>query len=97
MMLGAAGSKAEEPEFTTLEDIEKRKKLNQMKRQLKEWAEKNDVTEAVAFFSSGLVRFRSSKDWDTFIEIENWPRDSLVVGKSYDIDYLLDTIKTGKE
>ena len=97
MMLGAAGSKAEEPEFTTFEDIEKRKKLNQMKSQLKEWAEKNDVTKAVVFFSSGLVRFRSSKDWDTAIEIKDWPRDSLWVGKSYDIDYLLDTIKTDKE
>ena len=97
MMLGAAGSKAEEPEFTTFEDIEKRKKLNQMKSQLKEWAEKNDVTKAVVFFSSGLVRFRSSKDWDTVIEIKDWPRDSLWVGKSYDIDYLLDTIKTDKE
>lgn len=97
MMLGAAGSKAEEPEFTTFEDLEKRKKLNQMKNQLKEWAEKNDVTKAVVFFSSGLVRFRSSKDWDTVIEIKNWPRDSLFAGKSYDINYLLNTIKTGKE
>ncbi len=97
MMLEMASSKAEEPEFTTFEDIEKRKKLNQMKNQLKEWSEKNDVTKAVVFFSSGLVRFRSSKDWYTFIEIENWPRDSLFAGKSYDIDFLLDTIKTGKE
>ena len=97
MMLGMTGSKAEEPEFTTLEDLEKRKKLDQMKSRLKEWAENNDVTEAVVFFSSGLVRFRNSKDWDTVIEIKNWPRDGLAAGKSYDINYLLDTIKTGEE
>lgn len=97
MMLGAASSKAEEPEFTTFEVIEKRKKLEQMKNQLKEWAENNDVTKALVFFSAGLVRFRNSKDWDTVIEIENWPRDSLLADKSYDINYLLDTIKTGKE
>lgn len=110
MMLRAAGSKAEEPEFTTFEAIEKRKKLNQMKNQLKEWAEKNDVTKAVVFFdrydrglglqyNTGVefVRFRNSDDWNTAIEIKDWPRDSLWAGKSYDIDYLLDTIKTGKE
>ena len=97
MMLGAAGSKAEEPEFTTFEDLEKRKKLNQMKNQLKEWAEKNYVAKALVFFSHGLVRFRSNEEWNTFIEIKDWPRDGLAAGKSYDINYLLDTIKTGEE
>ncbi len=97
MMLGMAGSKAEEPEFTTFEDIEKRKKLNQMKSQLKEWAEKNYVAKALVFFSHGLVRFRSNEEWNTFIEIKDWPRDSLAAGESYDIDYLLDIIKTDKE
>lgn len=97
MMLGAAGSKAEEPEFTTLEAIEKRKKLEQMKSQLKEWSEKNDVIKAVVFFSSGLVRFRSSEDWDTVIEIKDWPKAGLEVGKMYSIEELLDKVSDNKQ
>lgn len=96
MMLEMASSKAEEPEFTTFEAIEKRKKLNQMKNQLKEWAENNDVTDASVYFSAligtgdKIVRFRNRDDWDTVIEIKGWPRAGLEAGKMYSIEELLD-------
>lgn len=103
MMLETAGSKAEEPEFTTFEDIEKRKKLDQMKNQLKEWAENNDVTDASVYFSiligagDEIVRFRNSDDWDTFIEIKDWPRAGLEEGKEYSIEELLDKASNNKQ
>lgn len=98
MMLGMAGSKAEEPEFTTFEDIEKRKKLNQMKNQLKEWAEKNGVIRAAVFFGryyntgEEFVRFRKSEGFNTRIEIKDWPREGLKECEDYSIEYLLDKV-----
>ena len=98
MMLGAAGSKAEEPEFTTFEDIEKRKKLNQMKSQLKEWAEKNGVTRVEVYFGryyntcDEFVRFRKSEDFNTRIEIKGWPREGLKECEYYSIEDLLDKV-----
>ena len=95
MMLGAACSKAEEPEFTTFEDIEKRKKLNQIKSQLKDWAEKNGVIRAAVFFGryynagNEFVRFRKGDDWNIVIEIKSWPRAGLEDGKVYSIEELL--------
>lgn len=98
MMLEMAGSKAEEPEFTTFEAIEKRKKLEQMKNQIKEWAEKNDVTRVKVYFDkyyntgNEFVRFRKSEDWNIVIEIKSWPRAGLEDGKVYSIEELLDKV-----
>lgn len=103
MMLEMAGSKAEEPEFTTFEAIEKRKKLNQMKSRLKEWAENNDVTDASVYFSAligtgdKIVRFRNRDDWDTVIEIIGWPREGLEEGKDYSIEALIDKVSNNKQ
>jgi len=101
MMLRKASSEAKEPELTTFEDIEKRKKLNQMKNQLKEWAEKNDVTRAEVYFGTyyntgvEFVRFRKREDFGTSIEIKGWPRAGLKECKEYSIEDLLD--KANKE
>lgn len=98
MMLGAACSKAEEPEFTTFEDIEKRKKIDQIKSQLKDWAEKNGVIQAAVFFGryyntcNEFVGFRKSDDWNIVIEIKSWPRAGLEDGKVYSIEELLDKV-----
>lgn len=98
MMLEKAGSAAKEPEFTTFEAIEKRKKLEQMKNQLKEWSEKNDVTWAEVYFgryyNTGVeyVRFRKLEDFNTRIEIEGWPRAGLEECEDYSIEYLLDKV-----
>lgn len=98
MMLVAAGSKAEEPEFTTFEDIEKRKKIDQIKSQLKDWAEKNGVIRAAVFFGryyntgNEFVRFRKSDYWNIVIEIKSWPRAGLEEGKVYSIEELLDKV-----
>ena len=103
MMLETAGSKAEEPEFTTFEDIEKRKKLDQMKNQLKEWAEKNDVTRASVYFrkyydtGEEFVRFRKNEDLDTRIEIKGWPREGLEECEDYSIEELLDKASNNKQ
>lgn len=100
MMLRKASSEAKEPEFTTFEDIEKRK-LEKMKSQLKEWAEKNDVTWVNVYFgryyNTGVefVRFRKREDFDTHIEINGWPRAGLKECEEYSIEYLLD--KANKE
>lgn len=98
MMLRAACSKAEEPEFTTFEDIEKRKKIDQIKSQLKDWAEKNGVIRAAVFFGryyntcNEFVRFRKSDDWNIVIEVKSWPRAGLEDGKVYSIEELLDKV-----
>lgn len=106
MMLEMAGSKAEEPEFTTFEDfedLEKRKKLNQMKNQLKEWSEKNGVTRVEVFFrryyntGKEFVRFRKSEDLDTRIEIEGWPRSGLEECEDYSIEDLIDKVSDNKQ
>jgi hypothetical protein len=96
MMLRKTSSEAKEPEFTTFEEIEKRKKLERMKSQLKEWAQQNDVTRAEVYFGNHVgddksVRFRKLDDFDTCIEIEGWPRDGLESAERYGINYLLDT------
>lgn len=95
MMLEKASSEAKEPEFTTFEDIEERKKLEQMKNQLREWADKNDVTQVEVYFGNHVgdhksVRFRKLNDFDTCIEIKGWPRAGLGSAKKYGINYLLD-------
>lgn len=100
MMLRKASSEAKEPEFTTFEDIEERK-LEKMKNQLKEWAEKNDVTRAEVYFgryyNTGVefVRFRKREDFGTSIEIKGWPRAGLKECEDYSIKELLD--KANKE
>lgn len=100
MMLRKASSEAKEPEFTTFEDIEKRK-LEKMKSQLKEWAEKNDATWVKVYFgryyNTGVefVRFRKREDLDTHIEIKGWPRAGLEDCEDYSIKELLD--KANKE
>jgi hypothetical protein len=95
MMLRKTSSEAKEPEFTTFEDIEKRKKLKQMKDRLKEWAQQNDITGVEVYFGNHVgddksVRFRDLDDFNTSIEIEGWPRDGLVSAQRYGINYLLD-------
>ena len=103
MMLGAASSKAEEPEFTTLEDLEKRKKLEQMKNQLKEWAEKNGVTRVEVYFGryyntgEEFVRFRKREDFNTRIEIKGWPREGLEECEYYSIEDLIDKVSDNKQ
>ena len=103
MMLEMAGSKAEEPEFTTFEDIEKRKKLNQMKSQLKEWAEKNGVTRVEVYFGryyntgEEFVRFRKREDLNTRIEIKGWPREGLEECEYYSIEDLIDKVSDNKQ
>ena len=103
MMLKMAGSKAEEPEFTTFEAIEKRKKLDQMKRQLKDWAEKNNVTRVEVYFGryyntvEEFVRFRKREDFNTRIEIKSWPRAGLEEGIVYSIEELLDKVSNNKQ
>lgn len=100
MMLRKASSEAKEPEFTTFEDIEKRK-LDKMKNQLKEWSEKYGVTRAVVCFNQlgdiESVRFRKSngEDSGTCIEIRGWPTGGLKDCEEYSIDDLLD--KANKE
>ena len=100
MMLRKASSEAKEPEFTTFEDIEKRK-LEKMKSQLKEWAEKNDATWVKVYFgryyNTGVefVRFRKREDLNTHIEIKGWPRAGLEDCEEYSIEDLLD--KANKE
>lgn len=103
MMLRKDSSEAKEPKFTTFEDIEKRKKLEQMKNQLKEWAEWNDVQSVTVYFDeySGagkVVRFRKHNDFSTYTEIAGWPRKGLENAKRYSIDYLLEKAdKANKE
>ena len=103
MMLEMAGSKAEEPEFTTFEDLEKRKKLNQMKNRLKEWAEKNGVTRVEVYFGryyntgEEFVRFRKREDLNTRIEIKGWPREGLEECEYYSIKDLIDKVSNNKQ
>lgn len=102
MLLEARQQEIKEPEFTTFEEIEKRKKLNQMKNRLREWAEKNGVKRAAVFWDESVgndknVRFRKCEDYDIFIEIEGWPKAELENCEDYDIEYLLGTNKTDKE
>ena len=84
-------------------DIEKRKKLDQMKNQLKEWAEKNDVTRArvhfIKYYDTGeeLVRFRKNEDLETRIEIKGWPREGLEECGDYSIEDLLDKASNNKQ
>lgn len=104
MLLEASQQGIEEPEFTTFEDIEKRKKLDQMKSQLKEWAVKNEVTWATVYFGKYVggtgdefVRFRKSEDFSTSIEIRGWPRAGLKECEDYSIEYLLGTNKVNEK
>ena len=103
MMLEMAGSKAEEPEFTTFEDLEKRKKLNQMKSQLEEWAEKNNVTRVEVYFGrycntgEEFVRFSKREDFNTRIEIKGWPREGLEECEYYSIEDLIDKVSNNKQ
>lgn len=81
--------------------LRKAQKLEQMKKQLKDWAERNDVKSVVVYYDQygcdDRVRFRKLEDFNTCIEIEDWPKDGLDEGRKYGINYLLDSIKTGKE
>lgn len=102
MLFEAQQQEIKEPEFTTFEEIEKRKKLKQMKNRLKEWAEMNDVTRVAIFWNNfvgvdEIVRFRKCEDYDICIEIEGWPRDGLESCEEYDIEELLGSNKANKE
>lgn len=98
MMLEAERDKNKEPEFTTFEELEKRK---QMKNRLREWAERNDVEKVDIFFGEysctgdEFVRFRKCEDYNTVIQIEGWPRAELRDCEGYSIEYLLDKVNKG--
>lgn len=99
MLKEARQQEIKEPEFTTFEEIEEKRK--QMKNQLREWAEKNDAKRVAVFWdkfiNTDFVRFRKCEDYDTYIEIVGWPRAGLEECQEYSIEYLLGANKTDKE
>lgn len=90
MLKEARQQEIKEPEFTTFEEIEKRK---QMKNQLREWAKRVCARRVAVFWDEDdddTVRFRNDENWETdAIEIKGWPKAGLKNGGRYDIEWLL--------
>lgn len=107
MMTRKTSSEAKDPEYTTClidtkePDSARRMKLNQMKNQLKEWAQTTNARKIGVFWDEdddGTVRFRNVENWETdALEIKGWPRAGLESGEKYGLNYLLDTIETDKD